>query len=104
MVNKISLLCPRNTPEYRNNPHIYQIDGPGIDVREITADYDHVWMFDNFREQVYVKLDGAWYQCSPHYKWHSKESTKPKNATQMTRDSISSQKLGSGWLTIPANP
>ena len=50
-----------------------------------------------------VNIDGTAYQCFDYYEWHAQWYTMPKNETEMTRDSTSLQKLGSGWITV-GNP
>jgi len=84
--------------------HIYQIDGPGITVKNRGSTWDYIAHIFDFREWVMVSIDSNWYQCSNYYKWHSKCYTEPKDANYMTRDSLSLQQLGSGWITVPSSP
>jgi hypothetical protein len=90
------------TPSANNN--IYQIDGPGYGNKNRGPTWDYLAMIGDFREWVMVSIDGNWYQCSDYYKWHTKCYTKPKDANYMTRDSLSLQQLGGGWITVPNNP
>ena len=86
------------------NDHIYHIDGPGFGNKNRGPTWDYLAMIGDFREWVMIKIDGTWYQCSDYYKWHTKCYTKPKDATDMTRDSLILQQLGSGWITVPNSP
>lgn len=90
-----------NTPSAEN--HIYQIDGPGYD-RKDQALCTRFAVVNLFRQRVLVKLDGTWYQCSDFCKWHSQLYLKPKDELWLTRDVPAKQKLGGGWINIPANP
>jgi hypothetical protein len=86
--------------------HIYSVDSPGLLSRDgTTCDY---WArIGDFREYVVVRIDGTWYQCSDFYKWHDKMYLKPKPGGPpyyLTRDDMSKQALGGGWITVPANP
>jgi len=87
------------TPSGTN--HIYDTDAPGIGYKDCTPDHDHRAYIGDFKQWVNVQIDSTWYQCSKFYKWHSQIYTEPKNANEMTRDSLSLQKLGSGWITVP---
>jgi hypothetical protein len=84
--------------------HIYSIDGPGASYRSRSVTADYFARIGDFREWVIVNIDGAWYQCSNYYKWHSKIYTEPKDETNLTRDSTNLQQLGSGWITVPDSP
>jgi len=84
--------------------HIYEIDGPGLRMKDQGEFYDHLASVGDFYEWVEVVIDGSSYQCSDYYKWHSQWYLKPKNATELTRDSSTLQKLGSGWITVPDTP
>ena len=84
--------------------HIYHIDGPGFGNKNRGPTWDYLAQIGDFREWVTVNIDGAWYQCSNYYKWHSKCYTKPKDANYMTRDALGLQQLGSGWIVVPNNP
>jgi hypothetical protein len=84
--------------------HIYHIDGPGYASKLRTASRDYVGYIGDRREWVKVYIDGNWYQCSDYYKWHVQWFTKPKNGTEMTRDSVGLQKLDSGWISVPDSP
>jgi len=84
--------------------HIYEIDGSGLSEKYQQESYDHVAYVGDFREWVMVLIDGTPYQCSDYYKWHAQWYVKPKNGTELTRDSTTLQKLGSGWITVPDSP
>ncbi len=87
-----------------DNDHIYQTDGPGWTNKERGPTWDYLAQIADFRERVRVKIDGTWYWCSDFYKWHTKCYTKPKDEDYMTRDAVSLQKLGEGWITVPDSP
>lgn len=89
------------TPSGTN--HIYSLDGPGAiyNTRSVT---DYFTCIGDFREWVIVNIDSTWYQCSNYYKWHSKMYAKPKDANYLTRDSMSLQQLGEGWIAVPNSP
>ncbi|MFQ6133784.1 MAG: hypothetical protein ACE5R4_17210 [Armatimonadota bacterium] len=83
--------------------HIYAIDGPGLSSKSITGG-PYTVMTANLREWVMVRIYGVWYQCSGFFKWHSQDWERPKNTTELTRDSRDRQKLGDGWIAVPASP
>lgn len=89
------------TPSGTN--HIYSIDGPGAGYR-MRSVCDYFAYIGDFKEWVMVSIDSNWYQCSNYYKWHSKCYTEPKDVNYLTRDALSLQQLGSGWITVPSNP
>ncbi len=82
--------------------HIYQIDGPGLTIRD-TWDGEHWWYTGNFREYVAVEIDGTWYQCSDFYKWHAQYYLKQKLPGRLMRG-ITNNLLGQGWISIPGIP
>lgn len=85
--------------------HIYQIDGPGFEMRTQAQVTNFAYVLD-LRQRVLVRFAGQakWYQCSGFYKWHSQMYLKPKDELWLTRDAPAKQKLGGGWINIPANP
>jgi hypothetical protein len=91
------------TPSTTNR--IYSIDAPGSAHRSRSL-CDYFAKIGNYREWVVVKIDGSWYQCSDYYKWHGKVYACPKGTTSpfLTRDDMSKQSLGSGWIEVPSNP
>jgi hypothetical protein len=63
----------------------------------------------NFKDHAVITIDGITSQCSDYYKWHSQMYLKRVNENDpnnldLTRDAQGLQKLGGGWITIPANP
>jgi hypothetical protein len=83
--------------------HIYDIDEPGYSDK-LRTDFDYGAQILDFREIVNVNLYGVWFQTSDYFTWHSQLYLVPKNATELTRDSMDMQKLGPGWIAIPENP
>jgi len=84
--------------------HIYQIDGAGMGWKTQPLGWPYCANIGDYRERVMISLGGAWYQCSDFYKWHSKVYLAPKNQTDFTRDSMSKQALGSGWIAVSTIP
>jgi hypothetical protein len=101
-----------NTPS--SGDHIYQIDGPGYLVASnfpFDLDFDAVI----FRDWAMVKLYGTWYRSSGYLRWHHQIYVKPRidDPTLLRRAGAgpegptaewSFQKLGAGWIDIPAQP
>lgn len=97
-----------NTPSTTagKKDYIFQLDAPRLLFKTTTASWDYLAYIGDFRDRVEVKIYGQWYQCSDFYKWHAQLYTmpKPNDAPNMTRTALDEQKLGQGWITIPANP
>ncbi len=70
----------------------------------VSPDSPGITKIGDYRERVMISLGGAWYQCSDFYKWHSKVYLAPKDQNDFTRDSMSKQALGSGWIVVPTDP
>jgi hypothetical protein len=87
-----------------SHDHIYAIDGPGYGSHGRGTDGQ--FYVRNFREHVWVKLYGRWYQCSTFFKWHVQLYIipKPNDPSWLTRTAISQQLLGAGYVITSSPP
>ena len=96
-----------NTPSSLTGA-IYDTDIPGFTFssRPNAFNCDYGAQIIDFRETVKVTLYGVAYQCSGWYKWHSSIYIKPHptDASKLTRDDWTKQKLAEGWIDIPQTP
>jgi hypothetical protein len=82
--------------------HIYDIDGPGYTSDQRPEETLGLALLTNFRQLCSVKLYARDLTCSDYFRWHSQVVLDASGQPGKFKRAAGLQKLGSGWIEIPA--